>query len=376
MTASVRFETLDCLEENTKVGMATLDNAPSLNALNYDMLVQLKAQLEVWHEDDNIICVVIEGQGDKAFCAGGDVRTMHDKMRDGSCEEIAGYCTSFFKLEYECDYLIHTYCKPIIAWGQGIVMGGGMGLFMGASHKVVTPQSRLAMPEISIGLYPDVGGTWFLNKLDPGIGLFLGLTGVMVNASDALGIRLADHMVRAEDKEELLSRLKRTCWSEIEDVYREVTRSLADIGNEVNGHQPDPQMLPFINEIQAACSGESVIQVSENILNLSGQTKWMETAKNNHAQGSPITAHVCFEQLTRHNDLSLADCFRLELNLSVRCCLLGEFREGVRARLIDKDNQPKWIYNQVANVDETTIDTLFTSLWSEQEHPLAQLGHY
>ncbi|GLT19869.1 enoyl-CoA hydratase [Vibrio zhanjiangensis] len=376
MTANVHFEELKCTEESMRIGVATLDNAPSLNALNYDMLEQLKAQLEIWHEDDNIVCVVIEGNGDKAFCAGGDVRTMHDKMCQGSAEDIAAYCTSFFKLEYQCDYLIHTYCKPIIAWGQGIVMGGGMGLFMAASHKIVTPESRLAMPEISIGLYPDVGATWFLNKLDPGVGLFLGLTGAMVNATDALGIRLADHIICADDKQALLSLLKEAHWSEIEDVYQQVTQLLSGLSNKVNGHQPDPQMMPFIEEIQQACQGDSVTKISKGILALSGQTKWLETAKNNHRQGSPITAHLCFRQLTQYHGLSLADCFRLELNLSVRCCLLGEFREGVRARLIDKDNQPKWIYSRVDNVDETTINTLFTSLWDEQEHPLASLGHY
>ncbi|WP_341660854.1 enoyl-CoA hydratase/isomerase family protein [Vibrio sp.] len=376
MTALVRFEELNCKEGNAKIGVATLDNAPSLNALNYDMLKQLKTQLEVWHEDDNIVCIFLEGQGEKAFCAGGDVRTMHDKMSGGSSDEIASYCTSFFKLEYECDYLIHTYCKPIIAWGQGIVMGGGMGLFMGASHKVVTPESRLAMPEISIGLYPDVGATWFLNKLDPGIGLFLGMTGVMVNATDALGIQLADHIVRADDKAELLSGLKDTPWSDIEDVYQEVSALLNQLTDKVNGHQPDPQMLPFIDEIKQACNADSVIQVSENILGLSGQTKWMEVAKSNHVSGSAITAHICFRQLTQYSNLSLADCFRLELILSVQSCLLGEFREGVRARLIDKDNQPKWLYSRVDNVDEGTINSLFSSLWNENDHPLSLLGHY
>ncbi|WP_114786407.1 enoyl-CoA hydratase/isomerase family protein [Vibrio tetraodonis] len=376
MTALVRFEELNCKEGNAKIGVATLDNAPSLNALNYDMLMQLKTQLEVWHEDDNIVCIFLEGQGEKAFCAGGDVRTMHDKMSSGCSEEIASYCTSFFKLEYECDYLIHTYCKPIIAWGQGIVMGGGMGLFMGASHKVVTPESRLAMPEISIGLYPDVGATWFLNKLDHGIGLFLGMTGVMVNATDALGIRLADHIVSANDKVDLLSCLKDTLWSDIEDVYQEVSVLLNQLNDRVNGHQPDSQMLPFIDEIKQACNAESVAQVSENILGLSGETKWMEIAKSNHALGSPITAHVCHRQLTQYRDLSLADCFRLELSLSVRSCLLGEFREGVRARLIDKDNQPKWRYSRVDNVDIGTINNLFSSLWDENDHPLASLGHY
>ncbi|MCG9595713.1 enoyl-CoA hydratase/isomerase family protein [Vibrio sp. Isolate25] len=376
MTATVHFKELPCQDGNTKIGVATLDNAPSLNALTYDMLALLKEKLERWQEDDSIACVLLEGQGEKAFCAGGDVRTMHDVMRDQSSQEIEAFCTTFFKLEYECDYLIHTYCKPIIAWGEGIIMGGGMGLYMGSSHKVVTPSTRLAMPEVSIGLYPDVGATWFLNRLEPGVGLFLGLTGVMINGSDALDVNLADHMVLSEEKELLVEHLLSLLWDEQEDAYEAVTDLLVEFADKVNGHKPDPQMQPFMQDIQRACSASDVVEVSKNILELEGQSKWLDVAKRNHASGSPITSHICFRQLNQYKDLSLADCFRLELNLSVRSGLLGEFREGVRSRLIDKDGEPKWQFSRVDNVDEAVIDTLFASLWDEKSHPLAQLGHY
>ena len=165
-------------------------------------------------------------------------------------------------------------------------------------------------------------------------------------------------------------------WDEQEDAYEAVTDLLIEFGDKVNGHKPDPQMQPFMQDIQRACSASDVVEVSKNILDLEGQSKWLDVAKRNHASGSPITSHICFRQLNRYKDLSLADCFRLELNLSVRSGLLGEFREGVRARLIDKDGEPKWQFSRVDNVDEAVIDTLFTSLWDEKSHPLAQLGHY
>ncbi|KJY91706.1 enoyl-CoA hydratase [Vibrio neptunius] len=376
MTATVYFKEQLCQDGSTKIGVATLDNAPSLNALTYDMLALLKQKLESWQADDSVVCVLLEGQGEKAFCAGGDVRTMHDVMRDKSSQDIEAFCTTFFKLEYQCDYLIHTFTKPIIAWGEGIIMGGGMGLYMGCSHKVVTPTTRLAMPEVSIGLYPDVGATWFLNRLEPGVGLFLGLTGVMINGSDALDVNLADHMVLSKEKESLIERLLSLHWHDKEDAYDAVTDLLIEFGDNVNGHRPDPQMLPFMQDIQRACSASTVVEVSNNILALKGQSKWLDIAKSNHASGSPITSHICFRQLNQYKDLSLADCFRLELNLSVRSGLLGEFREGVRARLIDKDGEPKWQFSRVDNVDEAVIDTLFTSLWDEKSHPLAKLGHY
>lgn len=374
---TVHFSELPCSDSEHKIGVARLDNASSLNALTVNMLQLLKDKLEQWQDDDNIVCVLLEGEGQKAFCAGGDVRTMHDVMRDKSSSETVEYCSHFFVVEYECDYLIHTYYKPIIAWGEGIVMGGGMGLYMGSSHKVVTPSSRLAMPEIGIGLYPDVGGTWFMNRLDQGIGLFLGLTGVIVNASDAIATHLADHMVLPEHKPTLLEQLQIAEWESVEDAYEVVTELLEGFAEEVEGGaKPEPHLLPLFDHIQQACEGDSVIQVVDNILAIEAQSKWLDSAKHNLKTGSPITAHICYRQIRDYHDISLADCFRLELSLSVKCALLGEFQEGVRAKLVDKDGNAQWKFATVADVDETLIDELFTSFWSEDKHPLSQLGHY
>ncbi|NIY82560.1 enoyl-CoA hydratase/isomerase family protein [Vibrio hepatarius] len=377
MMGTVHFSELPCSDSEHKIGVARLDNASSLNALTANMLQLLKDKLEQWQDDDNIVCVLLEGEGPKAFCAGGDVRTMHDVMRDKSEPEIVEYCSHFFTVEYECNYLIHTYYKPIIAWGEGIVMGGGMGLYMGSSHKVVTPSSRLAMPEIGIGLYPDVGGTWFLNRLDQGMGLFLGLTGVIVNASDAITTHLADHMVLPEHKSTLLEQLQIAEWESVEDAYEVVTELLEGFAEEVkDGAKPEPQLLPLFHHIQQACEGDSAIQVVDNILAIEAQSQWLDTAKHNLKTGSPITAHICYRQIRDYHDISLADCFRLELSLSVKCALLGEFQEGVRAKLVDKDGNAQWKFATVADVDETLIDELFTSFWSEDSHPLSQLGHY
>ena len=375
MSDSIHFSELPCSNGVHKVGVATLDNTKSLNALTLDMLVSLHQQLQKWHEDDDLVCVLLEGAGEKAFCAGGDVRTMHRVMRDSSREEIQAFCGQFFTTEYQCDYLIHTYCKPIIAWGQGIVMGGGMGLYMGSSHKVVTPDSRLAMPEVSIGLYPDVGGTWFLNRLDSGVGMFLGMTGVMVNASDAVAIHLADHIALPRHKQQLIEQLQVADWECVDDVYEVVTELLEGFALQVD-NQPQAQMVPYLGQIRLACSADNVIQVLDNIQAIQGDDKWLAVAKSNSALGSPITAHLCFRQMTQYSDLSLADCFRLELAMSVRSTLLGEFQEGVRARLVDKDGEPKWLYPNVATVETQVIDEMCRSLWPEEAHPLATLGHY
>ncbi|UTZ28779.1 enoyl-CoA hydratase/isomerase family protein [Vibrio campbellii] len=373
MTGKVTISEIDCLDGVHRIGIATLDNTASLNALTYDMLAELNDQLIEWQDDPDLVCVILNGAGEKAFCAGGDVRTMYHVMHEKSKGETAEFCSNYFSLEYECDYLIHTYQKPIIGWGEGIVMGGGMGLFMGTSHRVVTPKSRLAMPEINIGLYPDVGGTWFLSQIDPEVGLFLGLTGAMVNSSDAVTVGLAEWLLLEEQYPALLEELKQVAWGSA-DAKSLVSALLQLMEEEVIDSKPTTQICPYLDQIKEACKGSDLNQIAQRIQAIEGGTQWLEIAQKSFASGSPITAHICFRQVKEYHRLSLADCFRLELTLSVRSALLGEFEEGVRSRLVDKDGNPKWMFNSVSEVDESVIDTLFTSLWSEEEHPLAQLG--
>ncbi|MGR5238108.1 enoyl-CoA hydratase/isomerase family protein [Vibrio alfacsensis] len=373
MTGKVTITEIECLDGVHRIGIATLDNTSSLNALTYDMLVQLNQQLIKWQDDPHLVCVILNGAGEKAFCAGGDVRTMYHVMHNKSKEATAEFCTNYFSLEYECDYLIHTYKKPIIGWGEGIIMGGGMGLFMGTSHRVVTPKSRLAMPEINIGLYPDVGGTWFLSQIDPEVGLFLGLTGAMVNSSDAVTIGLAEWLLLEEQYPALLEELKQVRW-ESGGAAELVSALLQLMEEQVIDSKPTTQICPCLAQIKEACKGDDLDLISKRILAMEGSNQWLENAKQTFAAGSPITAHICFRQVKDYHRLLLADCFRLELTLSVRSALLGEFEEGVRSRLVEKDGAPKWMFNSVSEVDKGVIDDLFTSLWSEEEHPLAQLG--
>ncbi|WP_281222885.1 enoyl-CoA hydratase/isomerase family protein [Photobacterium sanguinicancri] len=394
MAGTVNFQLL-ASKSGHLVGVAELDNQASLNALSFEMIELLYHQLLQWQHDDMVSCVVLCGAGDKAFCAGGDVRAMYHAMSEGASQsdaqkhqsedqaehqdnphtQASEFLTRYFTLEYQCDYLIHTYSKPIIAWGDGIVMGGGIGLYVGASHRVLTERSKLAMPEITIGLYPDVGGTWFLNQLPQGIGLFLGLTGAVINASDALALDIAEHIIPVDHKDQLLDELIQLPWQASDNPYLLVDQALVNLS--VTTHTdpllPSKQLVPYFDQIQAACMGDDLHEISSNIHALIANDKWMERAKATMAAGSPISAHICFRQVTQYAHLDLADCFRLELSLSVRCGELGEFQEGVRARLIDKTGDPKWLFPTVEQVEVSVIDTLFTSLWPEESHPLAGL---
>ncbi len=373
MAGTVTITEMDCLDGIHRVGVATLDNTSSLNALTYNMLSQLHEQLRKWKDDPHLVCVVLSGAGEKAFCAGGDVRAMYHVMHKEDKDATADFCTRYFTLEYECDYLIHTYNKPVIAWGEGIVMGGGMGLFMGASHKVVTPTSRLAMPEVNIGLYPDVGGTWFLSQIDPDVGLFLGLTGAIVNASDAVTIGFADWLLLEEHFPTLLKELQRISWG-TEKATVLVDALLALLEDEIIDSKPVTQICPCLEQIKEACKGYDLNLIGQRIMAMENTNQWLENAKKAFIAGSPITAHIVFRQVKEFHNLPLADCFRLELTLSVRGALLGEFEEGVRARLIDRDGEPNWMFKSISEVDEDLIDTLFNSLWAKDEHPLSGLG--
>lgn len=357
-----------------KIAIATLNAEKSLNALSLPMAHKLLEILQRCKQDPSIVMVVIEGAGEKAFCAGGDIRQLYQAMKDHA-GEVAEYVEQFFTAEYQLDHFIHTFDKPILCWGNGIVMGGGLGIMAGASHKVVTETSRIAMPEITIGLYPDVGGSYFLNHMPTGCGLFLGLTGASINATDAKFVGLADSFVPASKKQDVLDALLTTNWGDNSGLnHQKLSDVLHNFENQHRGDLPSGNIKNHLDFIEPLAAMSSAAEVADAILSVETEDKWLSKAQNSLRHGSPITANIVFQQLQRGKTMSLADCFRMELGLSVKCSELGEFAEGVRALLIEKDNAPKWQFDSIAAVESSVIDTLFTSPWSEDSHPLKHLG--
>ncbi|TDF41718.1 enoyl-CoA hydratase/isomerase family protein [Alteromonadaceae bacterium M269] len=357
------------------IGVVTLDKLSALNALGLDMIRLITPKLVEWRNDDNVVAVVLRGQGDKAFCAGGDVVSMHTAMVN-SPRKTPEMLFNFFSEEYRLDYMIHTYNKPFVVWANGIVMGGGMGLMNGASHRIVTESSRIAMPEITIGLFPDVGGTWFLPKMPGKTGLFFGLTGASINATDALYVGLAEAFIAHENYENFLSQLASLDWSvsSVEAQKEQVTALCQQM------QSADSEMMPSNNveshraTIDDLMTGSSIVQVIANFEKADfSDDKWLSRAKKSLINGSPITAHIVFEQLERGQSLTLEECFKLEFNVACRGSELGEFQEGVRALLIDKDNAPNWQYKTVQDVPEEVIESFFASQWPEDDHPMANL---
>lgn len=354
-----------------KLGRVTLTVAATLNSLTLEMVDLLQAQLDAWRDDDNIAAIFIEGAGEKAFCAGGDVQALHRSAvatPGGPCE----YAENFFAREYRMNYTLHTYVKPVICWGHGIVMGGGLGVMAGCSHRVVTEKTRIAMPEVTIALFPDVGGTWFLNHMPGSTGQFLALTGASINAADAVYTGIADRFIASEHKSEVLESLLQQHWESAAPgnhaLVRHVLRPFAERSKE---HMPGGQVEPHLEAINSLCDGDDIHEIIDNITSLQTEDKWLGKASESLAHGSPLAALWISRQLQQMRLSSLKECFQGEIVLVTNIVRHPEFAEGVRALLIDKDRNPSWQYRASRDVPADMLDTFFAAPWDK--NPLADL---
>lgn len=327
----------------------------------------LTANLKKWAEEDAIKAIILRGSGDKAFCAGGDVQALYQSAKnpvDGICVDAE----TFFFHEYQLDYLIHTYDKPIICLGNGIVMGGGLGLMAGASHRVVTETSRIAMPEITIGLFPDVGSTLFLNQLPYNLGYFFALTGAQMNANDALFCHLADYAMQWNDYPALLQSLNDIQWEQEEEKNHKLISDLLRQSSCELKSLPEGNIIHNLSTLEETCRHNSLSKMLETIQSYDTDNAWLTKAKLSLHGGSALSALVIFEQLKRHFYTDLQTAFISEYTLMCNMVQHPDFVEGVRALLIDKDRKPKWVYENITHIPSSAIDALFSARW--KEHPL------
>ncbi|WP_151705441.1 enoyl-CoA hydratase/isomerase family protein [Nitrincola alkalilacustris] len=342
------------------IGEICLNAERSLNALTLEMIDLIQPQLDRWQQDERVVAVFLDSAGSKAFCAGGDVVNLYRSIKgDGDPD----FPEAFFTREYRLDYTLHTYSKPVICWASGIVMGGGMGLMNGCSHRVVTETSHLAMPEVTIGLYPDVGGSWFLNRMPGRSGLFLGLTGNPINAPDALYLGLADRALRSDMRDGFLQRLQTLSWNGdagglisqvLRELEQEAAASFAEMPAPIREHEALIRQITDHDTVQGMVAALSALESDD---------KWVLRAKRAITHGSPLSIVMIHEQLKRSRHLSLKEVFQQELILSVQCCRHEEFAEGVRALLVDKDNQPNWVFSSLDKVEPEFVAGLFKSPW-------------
>lgn len=355
-------------------GRATLNAPASLNALSLAMVDRLDPQLAAWAADPAIAGVVLDAAGDKAFCAGGDVVSLYRSIRAAAPGEVPVEAAAFFEREYRLDHRIHTYPKPLLCWGHGIVMGGGIGLMAGASHRVATPKTQLAMPEIGIGLFPDVGGSWFLPRMAGGAGRFLALTGAALNAADARFAGLADAVLPHERFGALLESIAAARWQGERRADGAQLAGLLARFELPAAELSASNLRTHFDRIAALVRHERLEELAAPLAALAGDADpWLSRAGAAFVKGSPTSAALALEMQARARHASLAEVFRLEYQAAVGCCVHHDFAEGVRALLVDKDKAPRWQPASLAELTRAHVDAHLAPRF-QGRHPLADLG--
>lgn len=351
-----------------KIVEIILNAERALNALAFEMIELIQPALDSYRDDDSVVAIILDSVGEKAFCAGGDVVSLYHALQKESGVDFAA---DYFTKEYHLDYQIHTYPKPIIAWGAGIVMGGGLGLLSGCSHRIVTESTMIAMPEVTIGLYPDVGASWFLNRSPGRTGLFLGITGQRINAADAKFVGIADRLLDNAQKDSFMTRLLAQSWQQADQAGATISGILRELEASSETKNQRSLVREHFDLIEQLTDVDDVNQLMSNLNSLETEDKWLIKAQKAVAHGSPISIAMIYRQFYATKHLSLKEAFISELALSTQCCAIGEIAEGIRALLVDKDGQPNWQFKCVEDVTEEFLDQMFSSPW--QESPLAQM---
>jgi enoyl-CoA hydratase/carnithine racemase len=270
------------------------------------------------------------------------------------------------------NYHLHSFPKPLVCWGHGIVMGGGLGVMAGCSHRIVTEKTRIAMPEITIALFPDVGGSWFLNHMPGSAGEFLALTGASINAADAIYTGIADRFIASEHKPAVIDALLEQAFdADGEANHARVRHALRPLAERSIAALPAGQVEPHMAAIAKLCDGDSIHDIIDNIEGLDTDDPWLSKARDGLTHGSKLAARWIHRQLHETRHASLREVFQAEIQLATNIIRHPEFAEGVRALLIDKDRKPQWTYPSSRAVPEDVLDGFFTAPWPS--NPLADL---
>lgn len=352
--ADILFEELNA--HQGRVGLIHLNRPQALNSLTKDMCQSMFEQLSHWENDDAIKAVIVEGAGDKAFCAGGDVRALY-QARDN-----LNIARDFFWHEYRNNAKIFHFKKPYIALLDGITMGGGIGISQYASHRVATEKYVWAMPETSIGFFPDVGGGYFLSQLDDHVGLYLGLTGNKINAADALAFGLLDFQMSSGDLPALKQAILDT------DLAHDAHAALNQTIQSFQVSSQTSSLSQLKNKIAEHFGHDSVAAIIQSLQN--SEDEWAMQAAQLLLSKSPTSLCVTFENIRRAKQHDFDREMEVEFNLALHFMRGHDFFEGVRAVLVDKDQKPQWQPNSLSNVTPGMVNQYF--LMNEQ--PLAPIS--
>ena len=351
---------------SNRTGFITLDRPKALNSLSLAMVRDLAEVLQAWRDDPAIDAVVLASSSDKALCAGGDIRFFHDV---GLATPMGGSALleDFFTEEYALNHLIHFYPKPYVALMEGVVMGGGMGIAQGGPQcrvRIVTEKTKMAMPEVNIGLFPDVGGSYFLSRAPGQLGNYLGLSGLTIGAADALYVDLADLFVPHAEMGALKLLIEGTPGAQL----RAAVEAFAA---QFTGGAGASVLEAQRQRIDSHFGASSVAAI---MASLEGDTdEFAQRALAAMRQRSPLMMCVTRELLQRGAGMDVAACLRMERTVVRHNFEHGEVLEGVRALVIDKDNAPQWNPATVGEVSGEMIARFFAPVWPASAHPLRHL---
>jgi enoyl-CoA hydratase/carnithine racemase len=321
-----------------RVGRILLNRPRALNALDLDMIRVFTAALVEWRDDPHVHAVLIQGAGDRAFCAGGDIRALRDAQVSGNRPAA----DAFFREEYDLNLLIASYPKPYISLIDGICMGGGIGVSVHAPYRIATEHAMFAMPETAIGFFPDIGATFFLPRLPGRLGAYLGLTGLRTTGADAVHAGFATHYVTRAHLPAL-------------------SAALAEIGPAAMARFAEP-LPPFsladhLPAIDACFSAPTVPEIVARLE--AGGGAWTGPALAALRSVSPTALAFTLEALRRGADMTLPQALEAEFNLTRTTMAYPDFAEGVRAMVVDKDRKPKWQPASIEDVDPALIAAMF-----------------
>ncbi|HWM45294.1 MAG TPA: enoyl-CoA hydratase/isomerase family protein [Xanthobacteraceae bacterium] len=329
------------------VAVATLNRPGALNAIDLDLIDALHRQLRLWERDRSVRAVVVRGAGTRAFCAGGDVRAVYEHRGDDA------FMDAVYRREYVLDDAIHRYPKPYVALMSGIVMGGGCGISVHGKHRVVTESTVLAMPECRIGLFPDVAGSHFLARCPDHAGMYMGLTGLRIGGGDAVRLGLADHYVPSARLDELIAGLRAT--ADVESAVAPLRAALP------------ASALPPAADMRAVFGRPSVAEIMQALKRETAG--WAADALTAMETACPFSLELTFRAIREGAGKTMRDCLVTDFRIAQRIMKMGDYFEGVRALIIDKDNAPRWNPAHLRDVRQGDVDACFAPLANELTFP-------
>lgn len=338
-------------KQKNGLGIIKLNRPKSLNALSYNMIKLIHKQLKVWEHDEGIVLILFESAGDRAFCAGGDIKELYEAWESDELDSDIQY---FLEDEYKLDLFVHKYPKPIIANMDGVIMGGGVGLVNGATYRIATEQTKWAMPESTIGYFTDVGAAYFLNKAPGYIGRYLALTGKTITGKDVIHINAGEALIPQINVDEFFDKVINEKWQNI-DVHKTLTHLIEQYDSK---EQYEAELIKLETEINKHFKYETVEEIVKSLQN--SESTFVQDTLNTINSKSPLSLKIILKQQIAGKGKSITQCLETDTILAHNFIFSDEIYEGIRSVLIERDNNPQYKYKTLAEVDESLVNSYFT----------------